>query len=678
MTLQSPIPDTQTVHLDPRYLESIQVFREGLYRELEAQKERAHYTDVKVTLLERLESRNGRYRINFLADRQSEQLVSGARGKLVDEEGKEIEVRLSQVDEKEVLVTSETAVPGTEYRLSLSPWFLFERLQDQLKTLEKEASQTQILAGLECLGIEQPRPLDGPPFSHPQLNESQNQAVGLTLSHSSSRIWGPPGTGKTTTLAVLVAEMVKRGERVLLTSNTHAALDQVLHSLLKHERFADLAGEGRLVRLGRARPEHAHCQVRNVTRMLCQILRQRWERAEERLKAIRERMEGIADPLRELQVATGPSEQLSLFEATEPQGLPLEWLTEMFGEARAQRWSRMAPSRQCELLEKHQERLASLRKAYGDRIAECRDTLAARQEETVSRATVLLSTLANLTTSRWMEGQTFHNVIVEEAGMAVLPAFFVACSKAEKRTVAVGDPRQLPSIQVSRDPFVRKALGRNIFELGETPKAMLSVQYRMHPEIGELVSHLAYEGELISARKAEEFSQWTDLDPLEGGALAGFDLQGASVCQKLPGQSSRFNNESAAVCVRLATRAVDAGFERVAIITPYRQQVRTVRKLLDGELGEKVECDTVHRYQGKERQVVIVDLVDGEAFGPGTLIKDQGGSAAQLLNVAFSRAQYKLFLVGELNYLCRQLPYSFVGGAIAYLARQKKLFKVKV
>ena len=160
--------------------------------------------------------------------------------------------------------------------------------------------------------------------------------------------------------------------------------------------------------------------------------------------------------------------------------------------------------------------------------------------------------------------------------------------------------------------------------------------------------------------------------------MAGFDLQGASVCQKPQFSSSRYNDESAGVCLRLAQRAVDAGFEQVAIITPYRQQVRTLRKLLTEELRERVECDTVHRYQGKERDVVIIDLVDGEAFGPGTLLKDDRGAAAQLLNVALSRAKYKLFLVGELNYLCRQIPYSFAGRAITYLARQKKLFKVKV
>jgi AAA domain len=664
--------------LDSRFMESLEAFREGLYRELEAQRERAHRTDIRVAFLESLESRNGKYRASFLADRSSEQLTPGVTGKLVTEDEAEFDVRLTQVEDREIVLTSEVQLNKKEYRLSLTPWFLFERLQSQLESLGKGAVDSQVEAALESFGVTPARSFPARGFHSSLLNESQNEAVENSLCHSASRIWGPPGTGKTTTLAVLVTELVRRGERILLTSNTHAALDQVLHGLTQRPGLQNLIDDGRVLRLGRTLPEHRHCQLSDVTKRLHTQLRHRWEKAESRLAYVRGRMEKIEKPLRDLQIATGPSEQLSLFESPEPQGLPTDWLKSVLGERRGQQWSRLAPSYQCELLELHMKRLGLLRKAHSNRIADCREALAERQQQTVSRATIILSTLANLTTSRWMEGERFDNVIVEEAGMAILPAFFVACTRAERRTVAVGDPRQLPSILTSRDSFVRHALGRNIFEIGEAPKAMLTTQYRMHPEIGELVSYLAYDGQLKHARGAEEFEEWTKRDPLEGGAVAGFDLQGSSVCQKLPGQSSRFNEASAGVCLKLAQRAIDAGFVEVAIITPYRQQVRTLRKSLPDEMRHIVECDTVHRYQGKERAVVIVDLVDGEAFGPGTLLRDERGAAAQLLNVALSRAQFKLFLVGELNYLCRQIPHSFVGRAVTYLAKKKKLFKVKI
>jgi superfamily I DNA and/or RNA helicase len=74
--------------------------------------------------------------------------------------------------------------------------------------------------------------------------------------------------------------------------------------------------------------------------------------------------------------------------------------------------------------------------------------------------------------------------------------------------------------------------------------------------------------------------------------------------------------------------------------------------------------------------MVIVDLVDSESLGPGALLRDDSSGAAQLMNVAFSRARYKLFLVGELAYLCRQAPHSLVGRAILYLAQRKRLIKV--
>lgn len=660
------------------FTKTLEAFREGLYRELDAQKERAQTTDIRVVLLERLESRQGQCRTSFLADRTSEQMVPGSRGKLVNDKNTELDIRITQVDGKDIVLSSETPVPNGEFRLSLSPWFLFERLQAQIAELEIKPTERQVAATLESFGLKDAEQLSSPKFANPELNDSQNMAIDMSLTHSASRIWGPPGTGKTTTLALLVQELVNRGERVLLTSNTHAALDQVLQGLLKLKSINSAVEQGKLLRLGRCLPEHRHCALKTVTKRLNTQLRQNWEKAEIKLATIRETVKLVEEPLRVLQSETGPSEQLVLFESAEPKGLPLNFLQNLVGETRGTSWSSLAPSYQCELLERHMARLKKLRKGYSNKIADYRETLQQQQQKTTQRALIILSTLANLTTNRWMEEQSFDNVIVEEAGMAILPAFFVACARADKRTIAVGDPRQLPSILTSRDPFVKQALGRNIFEMGKAPKTMLSIQYRMHPEIGELVSHLTYEGRLKSARTAEEFEDFTRRDPLEGGALAGFDLQGSSTCQKLPGQSSRFNEDSAQVCLKLARRAVEAGFEEIAIITPYRQQVRTLRRLMPDNLRDRVECDTVHRYQGKERGVVLVDLVDGEAFGPGSLLRDDRGSAAQLLNVALSRAQYKLFLIGELNYLCRHIPQSFVGRAVSYLASKKKLFKVKI
>ncbi len=84
------------------------------------------------------------------------------------------------------------------------------------------------------------------------LNESQNRALGLALANEVTYLWGPPGTGKTRVLGILIKELFDRNKRVLICSNTNQAVDQVLLSLCKALGPSHPAMEkGQVVRLGR-------------------------------------------------------------------------------------------------------------------------------------------------------------------------------------------------------------------------------------------------------------------------------------------------------------------------------------------------------------------------------------------------------------------------------------------
>ncbi len=66
------------------------------------------------------------------------------------------------------------------------------------------------------------------------LTEEQRRAVdGAVLTPHAFFIQGPPGTGKTTVITEIVQRLVRRGERVLLLSTTHVAVDEVLRRVAK-------------------------------------------------------------------------------------------------------------------------------------------------------------------------------------------------------------------------------------------------------------------------------------------------------------------------------------------------------------------------------------------------------------------------------------------------------------
>jgi superfamily I DNA and/or RNA helicase len=228
----------------------------------------------------------------------------------------------------------------------------------------------------------------------------------------------------------------------------------------------------------------------------------------------------------------------------------------------------------------------------------------------------------------------------------------------------VGDPRQLPPIVQSNDEVVRRAIGRNVFEVTvPDPErsdvvAMLDVQYRMHPAIGSLVGRLFYAGRLVhSAASTDDI---TARPPFPGKAVVVVDTR--STCQRSAKGSSRVNPTSAETTAELALEAVRGGATSIAVITPYAAQASEIRRLLAARrIGDAVECSTIHRFQGRECDVVIIDLVDAAPMRPSALVAD----APNLLNVSISRARGKLVIVADVAYFESAAP----DGLVAQLLR---------
>ncbi|MEP6878381.1 MAG: AAA domain-containing protein [Nitrosospira sp.] len=88
------------------------------------------------------------------------------------------------------------------------------------------------------------------------LNPQQTRAVLIGMGGEMLLLWGPPGTGKTNTIAPMLAAMAKDGESVLLVSNTNNAVNAAVGKVVTNLKNLDLTEPGTCLRIGQgSKPE---------------------------------------------------------------------------------------------------------------------------------------------------------------------------------------------------------------------------------------------------------------------------------------------------------------------------------------------------------------------------------------------------------------------------------------
>ena len=448
-------------------------------------------------------------------------------------------------------------------------------------------------SALACLpDLSSPRPLrggtplTGEPFRW--LRPAQRAALAL-VGHSSGFLWGPPGTGKTTTLGVLLAEYLDRhpAARVLLLSTTNQAVDQ-----------ATLAVDKAL-----------HKGRREGLRASVQRLGTRFDAA-----AYEGREHLIPTQDRDL-IA-----RLARVEAARP------------------------PARDAHALKAWADRVASLRDELRSAslkvLQRCR--LACM---TTTRAAFTLKTLRELAS----DGEPPFDLVVFDEVSQVSLAHALALMPLGRARLFAGDPQQLSPVQRADYRGARRWLGRSPF--AEMPPrspavALLDEQSRMAPPIGELVSELFYDGALRVAADALTSPDWRaareralgDIRSEVHVQLQRMTTDGGWVAQ----ERGPVRRESAEAIAALLSDALGSGDwqpDELIVLTPFRAQRALIRQQLRARgLPEAIRVSTVHRAQGSEAPVVLFDPADGaQPFL-------HGEAAQRLLNVALSRAQAKLVL----------------------------------
>lgn len=81
-------------------------------------------------------------------------------------------------------------------------------------------------------------------------NHDQKNAVLKSLTQEVTFLWGPPGTGKTRILSIIVDQLIRSNKKVLLTSHTNLAVDEILLKYAKSQDYNEIIEEGRVLRYG--------------------------------------------------------------------------------------------------------------------------------------------------------------------------------------------------------------------------------------------------------------------------------------------------------------------------------------------------------------------------------------------------------------------------------------------
>ena len=224
----------------------------------------------------------------------------------------------------------------------------------------------------------------------------------------------------------------------------------------------------------------------------------------------------------------------------------------------------------------------------------------------------------------------FDYVIVDEAAKATFPELAVSLNKAHK-IILVGDHQQLPPvldteiIRNNKEKLDEEGLAQGVFErmynmFPEDNKHRLTIQYRMHPTIGTLISHVFYNDEIQNGVEAQDREL----------CIEGYERN--IIERKLLELDSKLVKRT-----------------KVAVITGYGSQKYILQTMVKQHSFKHIEVDvdTVDAFQGSQKDIILYSTVrsSGNKYGIGFL------KSEARINVAFSRARCLLIIVGDMKFL---------------------------
>jgi len=227
----------------------------------------------------------------------------------------------------------------------------------------------------------------------------------------------------------------------------------------------------------------------------------------------------------------------------------------------------------------------------------------------------------------------YDYLIIDEASQVDILSGSLALSCA-KNVVIVGDLKQLPHIVKSEslnslDDIFKKYNLHSAYNyqnslllstsllFDDVPKTLLKEHYRCNPKIIDFCNKKFYNDELVILSKSKT----------EGSPLSLYTTPAGNHARGTYNQR-QIDVIKTEILPKLKTK-------NVGIISPFRKQVTKLSNDINDNLN--IEIDTVHKYQGREKDIIIITTVVNK--------ENEFADNENLLNVAISRAKDQLHIV---------------------------------
>ena len=263
----------------------------------------------------------------------------------------------------------------------------------------------------------------------------------------------------------------------------------------------------------------------------------------------------------------------------------------------------------------------------GERVRFSGEDLYKKSPAVLKEYPIVLSTTFSARTSLNLADVEYDYVIMDEASQVDIATGSLALSCAHN-AVIVGDLKQLPNVVDSENmqsadlirtkyniadayDFAHKSFLQSMVEaIPNVPSTLLKEHYRCHPRIISFCNQKFYDNELVVM---------TEDDNLGKALMAVKTVEGNHA-------RGKYNQRQIDIIKQEILPKLDEPLDDIGIIAPYNEQVDEIKRQIPG-----IDVATVHKYQGREKDVIILSTVDDQ-------IRDFTDDP-NLLNVAVSRAK---------------------------------------